>query len=535
VPKWSFGSAPRFKFKSGQVDDKQINKSKSSPALANTSVTTFANSSVSTFAEESSADFVQLCSARSDVSAALAEPSAGGGGADALWRPMDATATMCRSAQATRLEGSLDRAAEPRQRAAHPRAKSYGPAETLGHGTSATIAHAPRYSFGGGKSRMPPEVAIASLSPTPAGGKTMKPDAWLQPRRRKQLCRGFGMEVRLRYRGGAMELPISPGPAAYEVPREADPTPVWARASLSPWGRRTAQRPEMVNATATDAGPGEHTAHHPMVAAAPSPVIGLKIGDVTRDNFPDPAAYDLPTSIGAGPAFGIDPGPRSKWQAGDGPGPGAYDPSVHGVDPNPYRAVFGTSARRHESEEVDPDEPPGPGAHRVRRDPKASDKPSVGMPRADSRKHVVGMGPQGIPGPGTYQVRLGLGKHMGVHFPLTRGPNKNPGPGEYDPSDHLQRATAPTPNPLHYTAPRKPPFGNEGTGTEKASEAMLRRCAVEVARKGEDSGLITRQRDDKLIAFSPSGPSHSFGFRRPGVDRSGDACQSMYGAATSIG
>lgn len=541
LPKWSFSTAPRFKHTSGEVGKLQ-GRSKSSPALANASLSTFANTSVSTFADE---QVLSPTSARSDDDT-LAEPSAGSlavrtspaRGGPPSWLPnggkMDANPLLCRSAKAPRMEGSHDRMLSPRQRTGHPRAKSYQPAEGLGHGTSAHFWHAPRYSFGGGK------IRVAEEPPSPDKkskmGQTLKPsEMWVQPRKRRQLSRGFGTEVRLRHRGGALDLPVSPGPAAYEVPRDADPVPVWAPSSLSPWGYRTAGRSEIVNPTATDAGPGEYTANHPFQVAAPSPTFGLHVRELAKDNFPDPTAYDVPTSMGTGVAYGIGPGQRSKWSFGDMPGPGAYSPTLEGVDPHSYHTIFGTVERRHEADEVDPDEPPGPGAHMVRREPKASDKPSVGMPQADSRKYVVGMGPLGVPGPGHYKIELSEGKRMGVHFPLTRSPDKNPGPGEYNPSDHLQRQAAPTPNPLHYTAPRKSPFGQEGSGTEKSSEAILRRCAMEVAKTAEEKGFGVKERKEKSLAFAPSGPSHSFGARRPGPRARNDDCQTMYGAVSSVG
>lgn len=289
----------------------------------------------------------------------------------------------------------------------------------------------------------------------------------------------------------------------------------------------------MINPTATDAGPGEYIADHPFQAAAPSAVFGLHVRELTRDKYPDPGAYELPTSIGEGPSYGVGPGQRTAIRCGDVPGPGTYSPNPEGVNPHAYHALFGTVERRHAADEVDPDEPPGPGAHKVRKEPQASDKPSVGMPQADTRKRVVGMGPVDVPGPGRYEVKMDPGKKMGVHFPLTRSPDKNPGPAEYSPNDAPQRHAAPTWNPLHYTAPRKGPFGESSTGSQKASEAMLRRCAMAVAKAAEENGGGARK--DTSLSFAPSGPSHSFGARRPGPRPRNDDCQTMVGAVSSVG
>jgi len=300
------------------------------------------------------------------------------------------------------------------------------------------------------------------------------------------------------------------------VPREIDALPMWAPSSALPWGKRTSSRPELVNPTATDAGPGEYTAEHPYQAAAPGPLIGQPLTERTRDNFPAPGTYKLPTSVGACTSVVIDPGAqRTQWSFGDGPGPGAYRPDVSAVDPHRAGAVFGTVERRHESDDVDPDEPPGPGTHEVRRPPVPNT--GVGMPKADTRKEIVGLGPKGIPGPGHYKAPIPEGKRIALHQALPRRPRSpKPGPGHYEPEDHLLRHIAPSHGVMNYTAPRRSSFLNEGSGTEKSQEATLRRCAMEVARVADEHGFGPAQRKAKALSFTPSGPSHSFGARRPG-------------------
>jgi len=340
--------------------------------------------------------------------------------------------------------------------------------------------------------------------------------------------------VRLRHRGGALDLPVSPGPAAYEVPRDSDPVPEWVPSSLIPWGHRTGQRADMVLPTATDVGPGDHIADHPFKASRPSATFGLHLRPAPRDHFPDPTAYDLPPTFN-GPAFSVGPGQRSSHPILDFPGPGRYDPEIDSVHPHSFHATFGTVERRHVADEVDPDEPPGPGSHNVRKDPKPTDKPSVGLPKDPKLKKTPGMGPVGFPGPGHYPLPTEKGTSAGVSFPLARSVEKIPGPSDYHPDDHLGRHAPPSYGSLNYTAPRKSPFGQESSGTEKSSEAMLRRCAMEVAKTAEERGFGAKERKEAKLAFVTSGPSYSLGGRRTmGISATGE-CQTLYGGISSIG
>merc|ERR1740121_822866 len=105
---------------------------------------------------------------------------------------------------------------------------------------------------------------------------------------------------------------------------------------------------------------------------------------------------------------------------GDGParspGPAHYRPSDNEVVAHQKHAVFGTSERRHDSDDVDPDEPPGPGTHKVRKDPKPTDKPSAGLPKGEKGK-LTGLGPIGYPSPGEYQPKLPKAGSKTIHVP----------------------------------------------------------------------------------------------------------------------
>lgn len=490
-PKWSFSTASRFTW---EQQEKLEQKSKCSPALAGST-----------------------CLERSATPPGV---DAGTRSAELPGGRFDASSALCVSEKAPRFEGSMDRFLAPRERVGHPRAKSYQPAETIGEATVPAYNKAPRYSFGGGKSRMSEQddrreqlaqLAIASaeekmkamgLKPQQAHGRAQR------QRSAPQLSRGFGSQVRLRHQGGAMQLPITPGPSAYEVPRDCDPVPLWSTTAQRPWGKRTAERPELRNPTATDVAPGEHTADHPFQASRPSPIFGHPLTKLTRDNFPDPAAYELPSSIGAGVAYSMAPSLRTERVESQAPGPGRYDPRNGVTDPHSFHATFGSVERRHASDEIDPDEPPGPGAHSVRRDLKVSDQPGARFGRDMKLKTFPGMGPVGFPGPGNYTLPNPTGRAAGLHDNLPRSVELRPGPGEYDPDDTVGKQAAPACGAMLRTAPRRTGFGQETSSVERVSEAMLRRCAAEVAQAAEEAGYHSKKEDK--IAFVPSGPKFSF-------------------------
>lgn len=333
---------------------------------------------------------------------------------------------------------------------------------------------------------------------------------------RTKMCRGFGTEVRLRHRGGFQDLPISPGPAAYEVPRECDAMPQWGSQSLLPLGKRTGERSQLALKLSTDAGPGGYIEDHPFQAAAPSALFGLRLNVpvASNANFPDPCAYDIPTKMGVAPAYSMGQRGAPLERTPDGPGP-VYDPRMESVFPHTAGAVFGTVERRHECDEVDPDEPPGPGSYQLSRQYRASDKPSTGWPKAERKGARAMMGPMGVPGPGEYQLpqhSRGAAVSMGGALPGKVEPSI--GPGHYGiPSDHLCRQSAPGYRPLHQTAIRQGPFGAAKGFGEKASEAVLAECAMEVAKTAQAMGFGTKKCDDTLT-FKPVGPKYSMAPRR---------------------
>lgn len=419
----------------------------------------------------------------------------------------------------SRLDGSLERFTDAPLRSSVPLPKQYDPATTLGEETALSFQQSPQWSFGGGKSRQDEseaklKEAIAKVKK--AEGKWQKPlrqsasdgtpvEHKLAQIKVRNRSRGFGTEMRLRVRGGPMELAPSPGPAAYEVPRECDLPPQWASSTVVPWGRRTGQRPPCLNPTASDAGPGEYTAHHPFQSSRPSPFFGHPLRERTKDSFPPPTQYTIQSSVGNTSAYGSlysQPGYSMASRAKPFPpvavpGPGTYDPDVTSINADTYCATFGRSERVHEADLVDPDEPPGPGTHTVRRDPKAADKPSAGLPR-DKRAKVHGLGPD-TPAPGTYRMPSCLSKQaVCIGFPLPRPVVDGPAPTDYDPAYTLTHEAAPLWRSPSRTAIRR----TLGDNFKEEEE-------------GVDIVKVTGNKWHPPYELKPGGPKWSMAPRRP--------------------
>jgi len=508
-PKWSFGSASRF-----PEPRKPLRRSRSEPGVGSGATSTTASDAGGLSARRDQREVAEVST--QEPSKAFSSTEAGtffespeysfdpGWGADAGQGSKDFTgasgstsAPGGRSAvalsehlrtaklKAPRIDGSHERSLDVRSRAAHPRAKYYEPAATIGAGTALSYNKSPQFSFGGGASRMPEfsgkkehlahlaakvspaKAAKAALAQTLPGGITTSALEAGKPKKTKkrELNRGFGTEPRLRMRGGAYELPISPGPN-YEVMRFGDPTPQWVASSVLPWGHRTSDRPTLRNPTASDVGPGEYIAHHPFKAAANAPIIGHPLKDFKRPEWHglDPTRYDPnhDTIKNIGPSYSVGTGDRPD-AAGllkkASPGPAQYSPEDAPTKHKAPSLSFGKSQRTHESELIDPDEPPGPGSHKVRKDPHQWSMPNAGMPKDMKLRYVPGLGPN-TPGPGTYNPE-DLTKPQGrtISCPRPRPIETIPGPADYAPSHELTHSAAPQWAPMESrTSVRKPPW-----------------------------------------------------------------------------
>lgn len=293
---------------------------------------------------------------------------------------------------------------------------------------------------------------------------------------KKKLCRGFGSQTRLPMKGSMYQMPYSPGPAAYDVPRDCDLKPLWSAETLVPWGKRTEQRPECSFRTSTDAGPGEHTAHHPFYGPFPTKaaVFGHPLREPAAENHVD-TQYDLPSFITDGPQIKFGTGSRPDFTGGEIAGrvsPDAYHPDYKSIHPAVRGAGFGTSLRAHESEAVDPDEPPGPGAHEVRRGYAAEDKPGTGLGRAERKTtgDTRGCGADAF-----YNVQSGpCGQGCSMGLPRGRREDNIPGPGTYDPSDHLCYDTPPAWVSPAYTAVRRMEGEKVGRALEESRGSKLK-------------------------------------------------------------
>lgn len=511
--KFSFGKASRFQSASASAS-KQLQRSRSSPAWSHQTSTTASDAGG---LAEASRDFTVTTEPSRVFSTAdpsVEEPAGPStsssrrhhdlsigamvGGSDdedffedevAHWQRHPPPPASYRI-KAPRLDSSINRLDEPRERAAYPRAKSYDPALTLGLGTCAAYQHAPHFSFGGGPSRLEDNKKkehLAHITNTasqrkgkgrPSAVTLMDLKEAIKPTRRQQapLSRGFGTQARLPVKGGAMQGTISPGPAAYELPRDGDPEPVWAssRNSGCHWSKRTADRPSMRNGTGNpeNIAPGDHIADNQFKATGPTPVFGHPAHDLSVFDCAglDPARYNVPSPEGGTGSNGVAfaKGKRGGLVSGLCSGPlGAYSPKADVCFSYAPSVSFTRSCRLHESDLIDPDEPPGPGAHTVRVDPKPSDKPSAGLPKEAKMRTVPGLGPDG-PAPGD-AFKSGLpsfldqkGRSMGVM--LRRPVSFSPGPadtagGDVGRTDLATRSSAPSWGELvNRSSVRKPPW-----------------------------------------------------------------------------
>jgi hypothetical protein len=297
-----------------------------------------------------------------------------------------------------------------------------------------------------------------------------------QPRRKHApLSRGFGSQVRLQVKGGPMELPISPGPGAYEVPRSGDPDPIWASSGRNgrscSWSNAKSERSKLMMPTASDVGPGEYVLDHPDLpfkAASPAPIFGHRLREISKPEYlgTDPARYDHKSSVGDAvivdlatgekntkfvardaPKFSMGTGKRGEKFGHSGPGPDQYNPlDYNGMRLTGPSITFSKSERQHVSDLIDPDEPPGPGAHEVRV-PKLTNRHTstagtLGKEIKMKDARVAGPGPAGAPS--TMKI-AGIQKdHCTFGVPLPRPVDETPGVGEYHVKDHLVTPSSPS-------------------------------------------------------------------------------------------
>lgn len=439
---------------------------------------------------------------------------------------MPSTSTF--SKLAPRMDGSTDRFLDTRYRPALPNPNFYTPAESLGIAAVPAFTTAPKFTFHGGRSRTEEfepeyrrrkavsEMGSASVpAQKPAPGEQTKTRAL---RSRRIMCRGFGSEARLKQQ----KITEIPGPGCYEVFRIMDPVPDWVPSSTVPWGVRSDRRPDLVNHVETLAGPGEHCAGAPFSGvSAPTTIIGHPIKKLrdSRASFPAPNRYNLATTIGTGLKAPICDGPKSStvFKPKPGPGPAAYGGDFGPKDdllvPSPASATFGHSERQHIAETVDPDEPPGPGTHKVRRDWTVPERPGGSLSRAEKCKGFHGMGPAGNPAPGHYKSSSPRGLEMTVHVPVNRPREDIPGPCDYDPSIEFISSKAPAYGPLGRTAPRRTIFDLSGSGREANSQELVKRALAAVAEIRKEQGLS--EANTGFRDFVSEGPKIAFTSRRP--------------------
>jgi len=501
--RFSFSKASRFKSASDKTS-MELQRSKSSPAWSHQTSTTCSDAGGF---QEASIDFTVPSTEPSRVfsgaEASLQEPSrgshAGAAAADSdeeYHEAMPGTPTRyprppeTDRLSAPRLEGSLERLGEPQQRSAHPRARSYDPAQTLGSGTSSTFHGFPHWTFGGGNTRMPDfdknkehlEKVLGTSSSkkgkvSRAAVTLMDLKDAIRPSQKPQapLSRGFGSQKRLQVKGGPFQLPISPGPGSYELMRSGDPQPVWLQSgrtvsSSCNWSTRTGERADLRNRIGTqpNLGPGDSILDTSFKATGPTPVLGHPAHDIAKQEFAgtDPSLYNVPSMLcrDRSPIHTVGTGKRTDFVGMSplSPGPAKYNPKDDVCHRYAPASSFGRSCRVHESDLVDPDEPPGPGAHTVRKDPKVTDKPSVLFSKDKRMREQKGLV---VPGPGIYKIPSSLeksGRSIATLLPRpveeTIGPCDTAGADPYA-TDSLCHDSGPSWGELvNRSSVRKPPW-----------------------------------------------------------------------------
>lgn len=428
-----------------------------------------------------------------------------------------------------RLDSSSERASlAPPLPSGEPKAKAYTPAKTLGQGVAPSYHHPPKWSFGGGKSRCDSPEPIPRSQSTGSLASLRN-----RPSKRRTLSRGFGGASRgdIVGRGTA-----TPGPAAYNLHRVCDKEPSWSSSARVPWGNRTGSRSENT-LQVSEVGPGEFTAHHG-IPFGPTAKIGQRLKEMpdSRIDYPAAGHYKLKPTVGrrfsggsardecgqgSGAAWSMGAGSRSNLtQESCGPG-FLYHPKV---EPTSHGATWSQGERRSMFGNVDPDDPPGPGAYNLRREYLPEDTPSTGWPKEEGRK-LAGMLPDYVPAPNEYRVPSErLGKDIQLHgriAPLKQ--DVKPAPTDYRPKTDLVKHSGGNPRPLHRTDPRKSPFDISVAGLD--GEAILKRAL---------KSLDDRPKDDLAEKYDRTTPSWTLQPRNDAKMREA-YCDNLYGPWSSFG
>lgn len=432
--------------------------------------------------------------------------------------PPPATDKLC----APRIDGSSMRLGEPKQRAAHPLGRIYDPVHTIGPGASWSVHRSPQWSFGGGTILSPnstkKDQATSSTKKTKMARMALTmmdlKDAIKSPLKpQAPLSRGFGTQARMQLKGGPMELPISPGPAAYEMMRQSDPEPVWLvkGGKKAHWSKRTSGRADLSfkSGNPPNLGPGGSTEDFSFKASGPTHVFGHPLNEIEQVDLigTDPAKYNLGSTLckDHSPVYTVGKGQRPDIMRPTlGPGPGAYEPQDEGFMPDVHAYSFTKATRVHESDLIDPDEPPGPGAHTVRKDPKLSDFSA--MPKEIRNKPLL---KSTTPGPGdTFKGELPStldrrGRSVGVLLP--RPKEITPGPGTFGEDvaamDRLCYSSAPSWGSLgNRSSVRKPPWAEKEPETQlkmKCGEKPLLTGTVDFVSSGPKWSLMPKRKELK--------------------------------------
>eukprot|EP00826_Nyctotherus_ovalis_P063495 TRINITY_DN9313_c0_g3_i9.p1 TRINITY_DN9313_c0_g3~~TRINITY_DN9313_c0_g3_i9.p1 ORF type:complete len:185 (-),score=21.65 TRINITY_DN9313_c0_g3_i9:129-683(-) len=124
--------------------------------------------------------------------------------------------------------------------------------------------------------------------------------------------------------------------------------------------------------------------------------------NTTRNDSPDPGAYQLPSLLGQGPKIGFH-GKRAAPRIADLPGPGAYDPSPKLISRN-CPGIVVTTRPRMEKDFSTRKEVPGPGAYSLK-STLSGTRMGFGYGKKGGHKME-----NEVPGPGAYKIPCSFAK-----------------------------------------------------------------------------------------------------------------------------
>lgn len=155
-------------------------------------------------------------------------------------------------------------------------------------------------------------------------------------------------------------------------------------------------------------GPGAYNPSDPVLKTDPKVGFGTSLrghGALIGQANPGPGAYECRNTVGGGKMFTAGGRhPASYMRARSMPGPGAYNPSTHGVFNSSLKVGFGTSTRDDVAARARNLVMPGPGTYELQNfKTVGAEAPKFS---ATSRRRLQDLSSYVTPGPGSYNAHL---------------------------------------------------------------------------------------------------------------------------------